>query len=320
MVLATIVASAVITSCSSTDEPLPEPTPNEEGKSYVVSLYLGGEYTSVTEEPLSRATEAPKKYYGVNVYCMKTDGTETSYSHYAYGVFDNVADMKITLLGGYKYTFECTSATEGEDKFFDDNSHILYPFETSYKYSSTINGIKYNYYLFAKSDLNKFVISQSQYLPSIIYGRTAIKYDSKYNVYYDPITYNHPRTDRYYGELADFIPSNGGVANIPMKRTVFGLKMQINGVPDGSLEWSTGLTMELASYNQPEPISFSSIYTFSEVRSSWVGDSYSENYTINFTWTRSNGYKQTFSEKITVKRNVMTTVNVNLKVTMFASD
>lgn len=313
MVLILALIGTVITSCSNADEPLPEPTPNDEGVSYEVSLSLGGEYTNVTEEPLSRADETPKKYYGINVYCMKTDGTENSYGHYAYGVFDNVADMKITLLGGYKYKFECTSATEGDDKFFDSSSYILYPFQTSYKYTSTINGTKYDYYYFGKNYINKFITSQSEYLAGIKYGQTAYQSESSYNVYYSPYTRSYPRTDRYYGEITDFIPSNGGVANIPMKRTIFGVKMVINGVPDGKLDWSISLPMEHTSYNSSESLSFSHIYTFSYVKDCWINDSYSSDFTINFMWLRSNGYWQNFNERITVKRNVMTTVNVNLK-------
>lgn len=313
MVLIMALIGTVITSCSNADEPLPNPTPNDEGEVYEVSLSLGGEYTNVTEEPISRADEAPKKYYGINVYCMKTDGTENSYGHYAYGVFDNVADMKITLLGGYKYKFECTSATEGDERFFDDGSHILYPFETSYQYTGIFNGTRYSYYYFSKDDINKFITSQSVYLNGIKYGETAYQTESSYNVYYDPYTRSNPRTDRYYGEITDFIPSNGGVANIPMKRTIFGVKMVINGVPDGKLEWGMSLPMEHTSCNSSESLSFSHIYTFSNVWACWINDSYSSDFTINFTWTRSNGYRQTFNKKITVKRNVMTTINVNLK-------
>lgn len=307
MVLIMALIGTVITSCSNADEPLPNPTPNDEGEVYEVSLSLGGEYTNVTEEPISRADEAPKKYYGINVYCMKTDGTENSYGHYAYGVFDNVADMKITLLGGYKYKFECTSATEGDDKFFDSSSYILYPFQETYY----VNGVIYND-VFSKDDINKFITSQSKYLDGIKYGKTAYQSESGNNLY-DPYTHSYPRTDRYYGEITDFIPSNGGVANIPMKRTIFGVKMVINGVPDGKLDWSVPLPMEHTSCNSSESLSFSHIYTFSDVRVCWINDSHSSDFTINFTWTRSNGYRQNFKETITVKRNVMTTVNVNLK-------
>ena len=33
---------------------------------------------------------------------------------------------------------------------------------------------------------------------------------------------------------------------------------------------------------------------------------------MNFTWDRANGYSQSFSKEFTVKRNVMTNINVTL--------
>lgn len=313
MVLIMALIGTVITSCSNADEPLSEPTPSDEGVVYEVSLNLVGEYTNVTEEPLSRVGEAPKKYYGINVYCMKTDGTENSYGHYAYGVFDNVADMKITLLGGYKYKFECTSATEGDDNFFDSSSYILDPFQTSDQHTSYSNGNIYIYYFFSKVNINKFITSQSEYLSGIKSGRTAYQSESGDNVYYKPYTRSYPRTDRYYGEITDFIPSNGGVANIPMKRTVFGLKIIANGVPDGTLSWSISELYNNKTCTGSDIVEETTIYTFYDVRDCWSIDTYTENFTINFTWTRSNGYEQKFSKEFTSKRNIMTTINVNLK-------
>lgn len=296
--------STLITSCSNSQEPQPQPI--EEGKTYEVSLNLGGEYTSVTEEPLSRDGEAPKKYYGINVYCMKTDGTETDYHKYAFGVFDNVADMKITLLGGYKYKFECTSATEDVDLFYVYDNHIFSPFHTSYTYTF-IDNTTCRY--FSLYNLNTFITSQDNYLPGIQSGRTS--YSGKR--YSTSDTY-YPRADRYYGELTDFIPSDGGVAVIPMLRTVFGIKIIVNGVPDGRLDWKISkVSMQQSYSDQAETTTVSQIFTFYRVYECWKSDSYYEDFDIEFTWLRSNGYKQTFNEKINVKRNIMTTVTVNLK-------
>lgn len=299
MVLIMALIGSVITSCSNADEPLPEPTTsNDEGASYEVSINFAGEYTEITEEPLGRADEeSPKKFYGINVYCMKTDGSESAYSRYAYGVFDNIADMRITLLGGYKYKFECTSATEGDDLFYKDSSYLYRPFTTSEVFSSGDDR-------FYKSQLNNFITSQSYYLNGIQLGNTYDNFKS---------TKIYPRMDRYYGELTDFIPSEGGVANIPMKRTVFGLKIIVNGVPDGTLRWTINSLYTNKTCTGSDIVEVSTIYTFYEVKKCWETDTYSQDFTISFTWTRSNGYKQYFSEDFTAKRNVMTTINVNLK-------
>lgn len=314
--LVTVAASVMTSSCSNADEPLPEPIPNEEGTTYEVSLNLAGEYTEVSEEPLSRAgEETPKKFYGVNVYCMKTDGSEDTYSHYAYGIFDDVADMTITLLGGYKYKFECTSVKDDGDKIYLDG-----PYSDTYEGTSYENAYKigyplttsYNDYQFSFDFIgNRFITSTYSWLRCIQNGHSVVKLgDSSYGIKEDP------SLDRFYGELTDFIPSSGAVATIPMKRTAFGIKIVVNGVPDGNLDWWIGYYFgsnhdECTGMEKQE---FSQIYTFEKVYDCWKSeDVYTKDFTIYFTWTRVNGYEQYFEEKITVKRNVMTTITVNLK-------
>ena len=126
----TLMVVLMCVACSNQDADEPSLEADAQ-KTYEVSLNLSGDYIDVTESPLSRADE-PKKYYAIDVLCMKTDGTQSSYSAYAYGVFDNLEDMKITLLGGYKYKFVCTSATEREDKFFVyDSNRLFWPYDNN---------------------------------------------------------------------------------------------------------------------------------------------------------------------------------------------
>lgn len=103
-----------------------------------------------------------------------------------------------------------------------------------------------------------------------------------------------------------------------MKRTAFGIKVVVNGVPDGSLSWREDRDrIRFNSVNGctgSDKLEFSQIYTFADVYNCWKSeDVYVEDFTIVFTWTRANGYMQRFNEKITVKRNVMTAITVNLK-------
>ncbi|MDR1332596.1 MAG: hypothetical protein LBK07_10905, partial [Tannerella sp.] len=61
-----------------------------EQETYTVSLKMGGEITS-EDTPLStRAETASRNLYGVQVY--------RNNAYFAYGLFDNVNDMKISLL------------------------------------------------------------------------------------------------------------------------------------------------------------------------------------------------------------------------------
>lgn len=263
------------------------PIPNTENtKTYEIKMNLGGEYVETSESPLSR-TETPKKYYGVNVYCKKDDGTTNSYYHYAYGIFDNIEDMKITLLGGYKYKFECTSIQDGEDKIEINETH---------------NGPFSSY----STEINKFTISSYNYLDDIQVGGISVE---TYGYF------SYPRTNRYYGELEDYIPTDNDKATISMKRTVFGINMKVNAIPDGELFWylDRELFLKNHSHTGNDTIEFSSIYTFYDVYQSWKNDNYTINFTLYFTWERSNGFKQSFSKTISVKRNVMTNVNVTLE-------
>lgn len=296
--LAALAATLLMAACSSdTAEVLEPSTPNDKPKTYEVKLNFEGEYVDVTEEPLTRADEdAPKKLYGINVYCMKTDGSESSYSHYAYGVFDNKEDMVISLLGGYKYKFECTSVIEGEEKFpswyFSGSSsdYFLEPFRLN------------SSYLYV-SDINKFMISKSYYLRGLGSGYTHTN-----------ISWFYPAMDRYYGELENFDPATTSVATIPLKRTAFGIKLVVPAVPDGSLS----VRYDIDTYNAQkiitEPIEYATIYTFYYVYDCWKSEeTYTESLTLTFEWTRANGYQQTFKKDITVKRNVMTVLTVDLE-------
>lgn len=299
-----LLATVVLWSCSgSGSEEIPNPVTPEESKTYEIQMNLGGEYVETSETPLSR-TDTPKKYYGVNVYCMKDDGTTSSYSRFAFGVFDNVEDMKITLLGGYKYKFECTSVEDGEDMIHISESGAL---GKPFLYGSNNNNVTSAY----NSDINKFTISSFENLLFIKEGDT----------YTNNLNDKFPRTNRYYGELENYIPTEDGKATIFMKRTVFGLKMIVNAIPDGTLSWSVNspnvsfgfLSIKHSSHTGDETLEFSSIYTFSDVYASWKDEDYTTDFTFNFTWVRSNGYNQRFSKTISVKRNVMTNVNVTLE-------
>ena len=301
MALSAIMMCLNLLSC--TEEEIIDSAVIEEEKTYEVSLNFGGEYVDITETPLSRA-DTPKKFYAVNVYCIKADGTEDYYSNYAYGVFDTVEAMKITLLGGYKYKFECTSATEGEDRFVLSDYSLEWP------------GNKYT----DKARMNVFITEDSSF-PELEYGYSNCINDLRgyTNAYY-------PRMDRYYGVLSDYVPTDGGTVTISMKRCAFGVKMVINGVPDGTLSWGNiktqlwsdwkYLTLTPNSCTGTDKYEFSTLYTFYELGECWekavAGEEYSKQMSIKFSWERANGYKQEFSREFTVKRNVMTNLNVTL--------
>lgn len=333
MVLIMALVGTVITSCSNADEPLPEPTPNDEGTVYEVKLNFDGDIPNFTEseEPISRADEStPKRVYGINVWCMKTDGTETSYKNYAYGLFDNKENMVISLLGGYKYRFECYMVEDDEEELYISSSNYTgeYPFsgskiENKFEIGSYSSGFNF--------DSNKITTVKSYTEDTSTYsGKKSYSYQEK------------PVIGIFYGILPEYTPSQNSVATIPIyKLGYYGLRIVVTGIPDGSLYVDPNHNDYLSydyNYNGNNSYKRKGYYwsqTFTEAgsvertftggfyralnssnnyNSSWLSSmqNFSTNTTVSFTWTRANGYKQSFSKDITLKRNVMTVLTVNL--------
>lgn len=323
MVLIMALIGTVITSCSNADEPLPEPTPNDKGAVYEVKLNFDGDIPDFTEseEPISRADEStPKRVYGINVWCMKIDGTETSYENYAYGLFDNKEDMLISLLGGYKYRFECCMVEDDEEELYISND----------KYTGVcpFNRTQIN---------NKFVIgsySSNFYFGNEITTVKSYSKDKSINAK-DSSHQGKPVIGIYYGILPEYTPSQNSIATIPIyKLGYYGLRIVVTGVPDGSLYVSPNYTDYISYSNGGSSYDYWD-QTFTEsgsiekkftggfysaldynnnYNSDWLSNmqNYSTKTSVSFTWTRANGYKQSFSKDVTLKRNVMTILTVNL--------
>ena len=289
--------STLMISCSSESDELDSKLPDEPNKvaeMIDVKLGFGGDPISISENPLTRAEEK-KKVYGINVYYREGSGY---YQHYAYGLFDNIADMKISLISKYNYKFVCTIVQDDKDELYvDNNGNYSYPFFRYYSYSNT------------KLE-NKFIVSttSSDYLNEITYGKSRFKDGST------SYENDYPRTDRLYGELTNYTPTDGGTAVINMKRTAFGAKFVITPPADGSLHLSMSyLLSKTVSSTESSQVIDESIYTFYDVYNCWQQqEDYTQDFTLNLTWQRANGATQTFSKTITMKRNVMTTVNVSV--------
>ena len=131
----------------------------------------------------------------------------------------------------------------------------------------------------------------------------------------------YPELDRFYGELTDYVPTKEGVANIDLKRTAFGLKFVVTPPTDGTLSvnnlysansYSTDINPNIEISSDDSTVETSAIYTFYDVYKCWKVDEYTQNFTIRLTWVRANGATQTFEKIVTAKRNVMTTININV--------
>ena len=248
---------------------------------------------------------ADQGIYGVNVYFDKEkDGTTNDI--YAYGVFDNVSDMTITLLSGYKYRFACTFVKNEEQSLYygqyGGNTYQGYaePFQTNNSSSTQLG--------------NSFVYSNNtgEYLSGIGYG-DAVVYDLMTGEAY---TQSYPSVHRYYGELDSFTPVVGGVATIPLKKTVFGLKLIVKGVPEGSLKAvvsANGTNLLEKTVTESDYISSSDLHSFTNVYECWKNESdIPGKVAWAFTSDRFYQWNMSASRSITFKRNVLTTITVSV--------
>lgn len=329
------------------------------GETVNVSFAFKGDIT-VEESPLSKSageeTESTD-LYGINVYYDKErDGNINDV--YGYGLFDNIADMNISLLTGYKYKFVCSLVKDGKNevaynnyRFYSYSSYYdtaescpgyCLPFCYSYQ-SYTEDSFNYSYpsyngFSFSPTQVgNEFILGSSSHLTGLGKGGTnnfkagedtAIYGYNTYSWGYDSGGYKqYPETDRYYGETTDYVPTEGGVVSIEMKRCVFGMKLNVIGVTDGSLTiffdenngsstWYSNAYIAIKDITS-DYVGEENIYTFEDIYQCWSdamrGNTYYKNMYMHVIWERGNSVTQTLETKqVSFKRNVLTTVNVNL--------
>lgn len=289
-------------SCSKNDEGNTELTP-ESSEMVTASLALGGEVIT-SEQPLSRAEETSSTdLYGVQVY----EGED----YYAYGLFDNIDDMKIKLTRDKAYKFVVTLVKDGKNKVNYD-----------YYLTSSTNNRYYGYdYPFLhnsrfETDItNSFEYSDFNRFEGLGSGHTVM--DGRGSLYY-------PETDRFYGELSGYIPTVNGTANIELKRTAFGLRYEIENLTDGSISLNVSKTFTPSNTSITETFidetgiteseTEGRIFTFKDVYSCWqLADDYSESVTVSISWLRGIGVTVPLgSVNVQVKRNVMNVLKINL--------
>lgn len=271
----------IVTACSEDDSASPTP-PVEK---YTVSLALGGEI-SVTDEPMTRGT-ATNHIYGINVYYDK-DGDGKTDDLYGYGLFDNIEDMTIELLSNHKYKFECSLVKDGKTTLFYGQH-----FYQSYA------GYSEPFDLYNKDDgnptllENKFILGTNMYFGSLWSGNARLANNGKEEIQYASV-------NRFYGELADYTPTQGGVATIYLKRVVFGVKFIITGVQNKPIEvlsdfWNFSVSDDCESDEK--------IFTFYNVYDCWKNETpYEAKITLSSGGTHT----------VIFKRNTLTTITINL--------
>ena len=296
--LITIASFAVLWSCD-------QEIVNAEEPETSITVKLGIGYDVNVSSSSSTKASADNGIYGINVYFDKEKDGKTD-DIYAYGLFDNVSAMTISLLSGYKYRFACTFAKNGEHSLYygqyDGNTYQGYakPFQTN-MHSSTQLG-------------NAFVYTNNtgEYLSGIGSGDAVICSLSTG----EATNQTYPRIHRYYGELDSYTPVEGGVATIPLKKTVFGMKLIIKGVPEGSLKAvvaANGTNLLDKTVTTSDYISGADLHSYIDVYDCWKNESnIPGRVTWNFTSSIFDQWNLGGSQSIEFKRNVLTTITVSV--------
>lgn len=292
----------IMTFASCQENITPE-NPAKEQDVYTVQLGFGGEW-DVTYEPLTRGNDN-NDLYGIQVYSAPNNEENATWSYYAYGLFDNVDNVSISLLKGFKYKFVATMIVDGKGKLDKDYYGYRRPF--------FIDGVNYGFCPVT----NIFKYSVTEYMSSIGFANSDLIIDASH-------TYSHPNTERFYGELLDYVPeeSSNDKAKIHMKRTSFGAKFIAQGklATAGRLEIlmteAPAISIDLAQEKQHDDI-----YTFSDVKAAYdyQTGNYEEDINVSIIWHYDTEEGEVTvplgTHKITYKRNATTVVKINLENT-----
>ncbi len=271
-----------------------------------VSLNLKGDFdVDVTQDPLTKASS--NDAYGINVYYDKeSDGVTNDV--FAYGLFDNVPAMTITLLSGHKYRFACALIKNAKNvlyygqAFNNSYSGYAYPFQTSSSGSTQLG--------------NRFIINEDNiYLSGIgasgvhLKGTTPSSSNAK----------DFASVNRFYGETDQYTPVPNGTVEIYLKRVIFGARFVVTGVQEGSVSVQCGDFFN-QTYTTDSP-GTETIYTLPSPYTCWQWEEDNPDQVFSFVsacniaYTSDRGgtlWNLSNSQSITFKRNVMTTITINL--------
>ena len=272
-------------SCSKEDAPY-----QEDDKFYTVSLNFIGDITTA-DSPLTRGT-ATSDLYGLLVW---KDG-----DFLGGGLYDNIEDMKFRLQASKKYKFVVTAVKNGK-----------YVLQSNFVYDR-VSGFGYPFLC----ELNNLFSMRLELFGMDLEDRySAFKSGDAHTL--SGKLESYPETDRFYGEVIDYIPTENGVVNMDLKRTAFGLKYEVSGVSDGTVTVAVENSIRkffnksdiTADYTSEEKI-----ITFKDVYSAWkYADNYTENVKVSVSWKRGIGITQDLgSKEVVVKRNKMNIIHIKL--------
>ena len=298
LLFAAFVAAMAMAACESV---LPEQQPPiDEPRTFTVHLGMSGEI-NVSQNPLTRFTPDDRDLYGIQVY--HKPASKNTYTPCAYGLFDNIEDVKLEVTENYNYAIEVILVNDGKDMIHRDS--ILVDDVPYIGYDEPFYA--YNRYPGAKEQSvtivsNEFTYAEDRYFYNYYDHERDLRFSP---VYASDSDFINPRIDTYYGKLVDYTPTTeGAVIDIYMKHMIYGLKVEVGEFfNEGKLE----VFLYAAEFNKGYPDTSYDTYTLTPDNKSKeyiythyeVGKWYNQtdvtkancSRDIDFTWTKADGTK-----------------------------
>ena len=267
-------------------------------------IILNGDYVSTSVAPLTRASG--QCYYGfeidsmcVTVYDEGKFGTwiDTTYVHYAEGLFESSKNISITLEKNRKYRIRCQIVEEREDKLFREGNVIYEPF------------VGRGYGKGTAAEINNM----------FIYGGTQQIWAYKAAPFMCTVskeTNSAAQVDYYYGEVTTEKITDNSPIRLEMERRNYGLHIIITPPQEGTLtvESTNAPRFKYTLTDQSASVNEEYIYALeqnNDFRTFWV----------QVKWQRADGTIVDLSPASTKLWNkTMTTIKVDVNGRVGSSD
>lgn len=271
---------------------------DKESELITLPLKINTENVFITEEPISRST-SNNDIYVIQITYYPTGSS--SLSPYAYGIFDNLNDLSISLIKGYKYCIEAALYIDGKNQL--------------YNYANWTTKVG-----FGEGKLtnitNKF-ISEASY-------RTTP--NSWYNIYMkDKYMYLNPPIEKYFGYLLNIDPEEINSIDLTLLYFSSKIKWIVNNLKEGSVSITTNTGRNDAPYSIPninlttESSSYESYYMLGDATYYSTGDipeyyCEADNIHPSIVYKDKDGMETLlFKDAISLKRKTNITVKIELK-------
>lgn len=280
-----LIILLTIMSCNTTETI----EPNVNNKQVTIGVKIGGEL-KISEVPLARGLYENPNVYAVQIY-EKVDDDDEYYSHYAYGLFDNLSQCIMKLNPDKKYRIEVSLVEDTRNVIISEDVQNGIP-ALSYPYTTRSRMDCYSYW-------NLFKYTSEDYFEHMCTGSSYVDTSDYQSIIYREV-------NRYYGIIDDYTPTDGETIHVDMKRMVFGVKFTVANLNEGTITIRfNGLSTRQTEYK----IESANGNTFEATLSllggikSWIDDDYVEYVPITILHdVEGKNSREIYKGSISVKR------------------